>query len=62
MMYIWNGYSVIGKCPDLTENMLEYLADAETILEKSPGNPDLVSDASLQRVQPMKEIVLVLEL
>ncbi|KAM6456472.1 tetratricopeptide repeat protein 39A isoform 1-T1 [Liasis olivaceus] len=44
MMYIWNGYAVIGKCPDLTENMLESLADAETILEKSPATDFLVDD------------------
>ncbi|XP_034270958.1 tetratricopeptide repeat protein 39A isoform X1 [Pantherophis guttatus] len=44
MMYIWNGYAVIGKSPDLTENMLESLADAETILEKSPATDFLVDD------------------
>uniref|UniRef100_A0A670XZC4 Tetratricopeptide repeat domain 39A n=1 Tax=Pseudonaja textilis TaxID=8673 RepID=A0A670XZC4_PSETE len=43
-MYIWNGYAVIGKCPDLTENMLESLADAETILEKGPATDFLVDD------------------
>ncbi|XP_058034011.1 tetratricopeptide repeat protein 39A isoform X5 [Ahaetulla prasina] len=44
MMYVWNGYAVIGKCPDLTENILESLADAETILEKSPATDFLVDD------------------
>ncbi|KAG8132398.1 hypothetical protein E2320_010251 [Naja naja] len=44
MMYIWNGYAVIGKCPDLTANMLESLADAETILEKGPATDFLVDD------------------
>ncbi|KAF7244485.1 Tetratricopeptide repeat protein 39A [Varanus komodoensis] len=42
MMYIWNGYAVIGKCPDLTEGMLESLADAEAVLERSPGKLDMV--------------------
>uniref|UniRef100_A0A8C5R6Y5 Tetratricopeptide repeat domain 39A n=1 Tax=Leptobrachium leishanense TaxID=445787 RepID=A0A8C5R6Y5_9ANUR len=33
MMYIWNGYAVIGKHPDLTQSMLETLARAEEALE-----------------------------
>uniref|UniRef100_A0A8C8R985 Tetratricopeptide repeat domain 39A n=1 Tax=Pelusios castaneus TaxID=367368 RepID=A0A8C8R985_9SAUR len=35
MMYIWNGYAVIGKCPELTEGMLETLTEAEAALEKT---------------------------
>uniref|UniRef100_A0A8D2L2K8 Tetratricopeptide repeat domain 39A n=1 Tax=Varanus komodoensis TaxID=61221 RepID=A0A8D2L2K8_VARKO len=44
MMYIWNGYAVIGKCPDLTEGMLESLADAEAVLERSPGISYFLAD------------------
>ncbi|KAI1236830.1 hypothetical protein IHE44_0015084 [Lamprotornis superbus] len=35
MMYIWNGYAVIGKCPNLTEGMLETLNEAEEALARS---------------------------
>lgn len=38
MMYIWNGYAVIGKCPNLTEGMLETLNEAEEALARSSGN------------------------
>ncbi|XP_062974440.1 tetratricopeptide repeat protein 39A isoform X1 [Elgaria multicarinata webbii] len=44
MMYIWNGYAVIGKCPDLTEGMLESLTDAEAALERSPATDFLADD------------------
>lgn len=35
MMYIWNGYTVIGKHKDLTENMLKTLDEAQAQLESS---------------------------
>lgn len=38
MMYIWNGYAVIGQCPNLTEGMLETLIEAEEALARSSGN------------------------
>lgn len=38
MMYIWNGYAVIGKCPNLTEGMLGTLIEAEEALARSSGN------------------------
>uniref|UniRef100_A0A670IAQ0 Tetratricopeptide repeat domain 39A n=1 Tax=Podarcis muralis TaxID=64176 RepID=A0A670IAQ0_PODMU len=44
MMYVWNGYAVIGKCPDLTGGILECLEDAEAALERSPGNSYLFVD------------------
>ncbi|XP_061488935.1 tetratricopeptide repeat protein 39A isoform X1 [Rhineura floridana] len=44
MMYVWNGYAVIGKCPDLTEGMLKSLADAEAALDRSPATDLLVDD------------------
>lgn len=37
MMYIWNGYTVIGKHKDLTENMLKTLDEAQTKLDSSPS-------------------------
>lgn len=37
MMYIWNGYTVIGKQKDLTEGMLKTLNEAQTKLESSPS-------------------------
>lgn len=36
-MYIWNGYTVIGKHKDLTEGMLKTLDEAQTNLESSPS-------------------------
>uniref|UniRef100_A0A8C4KCG2 Tetratricopeptide repeat domain 39A n=1 Tax=Dromaius novaehollandiae TaxID=8790 RepID=A0A8C4KCG2_DRONO len=44
MMYIWNGYAVIGKCPDLTEGMLETLIEAETALARSKATELLADD------------------
>ncbi|XP_077189898.1 tetratricopeptide repeat protein 39A isoform X2 [Paroedura picta] len=44
MMYIWNGYAVIGMCPDLTAGMLESLTEAEAVLEKIPVTDFLVDD------------------
>lgn len=37
MMYIWNGYTVIGKHKDLTEAMLKTLEEAQTTLENGPS-------------------------
>lgn len=37
MMYIWNGYTVIGKHKDLTEGMLKTLHEAQDKLESSPS-------------------------
>ncbi|XP_065104565.1 tetratricopeptide repeat protein 39A isoform X1 [Paramisgurnus dabryanus] len=36
MMYIWNGYTVIGKHKDLTEGMLKTLNEAQQKIEQSP--------------------------
>ncbi|XP_051965063.1 tetratricopeptide repeat protein 39A-like isoform X4 [Xyrauchen texanus] len=36
MMYIWNGYTVIGKHKDLTEGMLKTLDEAQQKLEQYP--------------------------
>ncbi|XP_050162827.1 tetratricopeptide repeat protein 39A isoform X4 [Myiozetetes cayanensis] len=44
MMYIWNGYAVIGKCPNLTEGMLETLIEAEEALARSPATELLADD------------------
>lgn len=35
MMYIWNGYTVIGKHKDLTEGMLQTLNEAQQKIEQS---------------------------
>lgn len=37
MMYIWNGYTVIGKHKDLTEGILKTLNEAQQKLEQSPS-------------------------
>ena len=41
-MYIWNGYAVIGKQPELTDGILEIIIKAEEMLEK--GSKMLISD------------------
>ncbi|XP_067893250.1 tetratricopeptide repeat protein 39A isoform X1 [Heterodontus francisci] len=50
MMYIWNGYTVIGKHQDLTEGMLETLNEAERTLESAPVTEFLVDDQCLVKL------------
>ncbi|XP_058408361.1 tetratricopeptide repeat protein 39A isoform X4 [Diceros bicornis minor] len=50
MMYIWNGYAVIGKQPELTDGMLEVITKAEEMLEKGPENEYAVDDACLVKL------------
>uniref|UniRef100_A0A674M9F3 Zgc:158403 n=1 Tax=Takifugu rubripes TaxID=31033 RepID=A0A674M9F3_TAKRU len=38
MMYMWNGFSVISKRPDLTDGMMKTLETAERALLAAPGN------------------------
>uniref|UniRef100_A0A671Y0U3 Zgc:158403 n=1 Tax=Sparus aurata TaxID=8175 RepID=A0A671Y0U3_SPAAU len=38
MMYMWNGFSMISKRPELTEGMMQTLTEAERTLLESPGN------------------------
>ncbi|KAF1385716.1 hypothetical protein PFLUV_G00110680 [Perca fluviatilis] len=47
MMYIWNGYTVIGKHKDLTEGMLKTLDEAQTNLESSPRSEFTIDDQCL---------------
>lgn len=37
MMYIWNGYTVIGKHKELTEGMLKTLDEAQKKLDSCPS-------------------------
>nr|XP_037855738.1 tetratricopeptide repeat protein 39A isoform X3 [Chlorocebus sabaeus] len=50
MMYIWNGYAVIGKQPTLTDGMLEIITKAEEMLEKGPENEYSVDDECLVKL------------
>ncbi|KAG9350862.1 hypothetical protein JZ751_024751 [Albula glossodonta] len=47
MMYIWNGYTVIGKHRDLTEGMLKTLDDVQKTLEQNPKTEFSVDDQCL---------------
>ncbi|XP_023677179.1 tetratricopeptide repeat protein 39A isoform X2 [Paramormyrops kingsleyae] len=47
MMYIWNGYTVIGKHKDLTEGMLKTLEDEQRKLEEYPKTETSVDDQCL---------------
>lgn len=37
MMYVWNGFTVVGKRPELTESILIILEEAEQQLRQNPG-------------------------
>ncbi|XP_053433338.1 tetratricopeptide repeat protein 39A isoform X5 [Nycticebus coucang] len=50
MMYIWNGYAVIGKQPALTEGILEIITKVEETLEKGPENEYSVDDKCLVKL------------
>lgn len=38
MMYMWNGFSMISKRPELTEGMMQTVLEAERTLSETPGN------------------------
>ncbi|XP_075472429.1 tetratricopeptide repeat protein 39A isoform X2 [Ascaphus truei] len=50
MMYIWNGYAVIGKQRDLTEGMLETLTRAEEALDGAAASEFLMDDQCLVKL------------
>ncbi|EHB17723.1 Tetratricopeptide repeat protein 39A [Heterocephalus glaber] len=50
MMYIWNGYAVIGKQPELTDGMLEVITKAEEMLAKGPENEYSADDECLVKL------------
>ncbi|KAJ8367152.1 hypothetical protein AAFF_G00330500 [Aldrovandia affinis] len=47
MMYIWNGYTVIGKNKELTEGMMQTLDDAQKNLELLPKTEISIDDQCL---------------
>ncbi|XP_029015353.1 tetratricopeptide repeat protein 39A isoform X3 [Betta splendens] len=47
MMYMWNGFSMINKRPELTEGMMQTLVEAERTLLESPENEYSVDDRCL---------------
>ncbi|KAI1883177.1 hypothetical protein AGOR_G00242530 [Albula goreensis] len=47
MMYIWNGYTVIGKNKELTEGMLQTLDEAQKTLEQQPKTDISMDDQCL---------------
>uniref|UniRef100_A0A8C1TDX6 Zgc:158403 n=1 Tax=Cyprinus carpio TaxID=7962 RepID=A0A8C1TDX6_CYPCA len=44
MMYMWNGFSMISKQPELTEGMMQTLLEAERTLQAAPENEYSVDD------------------
>ncbi|XP_072512182.1 tetratricopeptide repeat protein 39B isoform X3 [Notamacropus eugenii] len=44
MMYIWNGFTVVGKRPDLTENLLITIEKAEATLQNETQCNDYFTD------------------
>ncbi|KAK2829317.1 hypothetical protein Q7C36_017307 [Tachysurus vachellii] len=47
MMYMWNGFSMISKQPELTAGILETLLEAEQTLQASPENVYTADDSCL---------------
>lgn len=47
MMYMWNGFSMIRRRPELTRGMLETVQEAERTLQDSPGHEFMVDDLCL---------------
>uniref|UniRef100_A0AAQ4S0Y2 Tetratricopeptide repeat domain 39A n=1 Tax=Gasterosteus aculeatus aculeatus TaxID=481459 RepID=A0AAQ4S0Y2_GASAC len=47
MMYIWNGYTVIGKHKELTEGMLATLSEAQAQLDSTPRSEFTFDDQCL---------------
>uniref|UniRef100_A0A3B5MHT2 Tetratricopeptide repeat domain 39A n=1 Tax=Xiphophorus couchianus TaxID=32473 RepID=A0A3B5MHT2_9TELE len=47
MMYMWNGFSMISKRPELTEGMMQTLVEAERTLLESPEHEYLIDDRCL---------------
>ncbi|XP_058510389.1 tetratricopeptide repeat protein 39A [Solea solea] len=47
MMYMWNGFSMIKKRPELTEGMMQTLTEEERVLQESPENEFSVDDRCL---------------
>lgn len=41
MMYVWNGFTVVGKRPGLTENILAALEGADEQLRNDPSKKNL---------------------
>ncbi|XP_048359254.1 tetratricopeptide repeat protein 39B isoform X3 [Sphaerodactylus townsendi] len=44
MMYVWNGFSVVGKRTDLTENLLVTIEKEETDLKNEPNHNEYYMD------------------
>ncbi|XP_013863222.1 tetratricopeptide repeat protein 39B isoform X3 [Austrofundulus limnaeus] len=57
MMYVWNGFKVVGKRPDLTENILSTLDKAEEQLQNNPAPSEYHLD-DLCVVQLLKGLCL----
>ncbi|MBN3305798.1 TT39A protein, partial [Amia calva] len=47
MMYMWNGFTMIRKRPELTRGMMETLLEAERTLQEAPANDYSVDDRSV---------------
>lgn len=56
MMYMWNGFTIVGKNPDATEALLVTIEKAEQNLSASPTNEYTVDDECL--VQLLKGLCL----
>ncbi|KAJ8404179.1 hypothetical protein AAFF_G00339520 [Aldrovandia affinis] len=56
MMYMWNGFAMIRKRPELTKGMMETLVEAERTLQDAPVNEYTVDDRCV--IQLLKGLCL----
>lgn len=47
MMYVWNGFTVVGKRPDLTERILAILENAEEELGDDPSKSNAITASEM---------------
>lgn len=55
MMYVWNGFTIVGKRADLTESLLVAIESAEEKLRSDPRETAAHSKHSCQTQNPVPE-------
>ncbi|XP_017579274.1 tetratricopeptide repeat protein 39B-like isoform X1 [Pygocentrus nattereri] len=57
MMYVWNGFTIVGKRPELTQNLLVTIEKAEEDL-RNAGNPSVYHADDQSLIQMLKGLCL----
>ncbi|KAG9275743.1 tetratricopeptide repeat protein 39B-like [Astyanax mexicanus] len=58
MMYVWNGFTIVGKRPELAKNILTTIEKAEEDLKKQADNPSVYYADDQSTVQMLKGLCL----